>query len=157
MQDTQPERRKTKMWSTAARMEEKFQKDEQAQKDWLAEDNLKDFKDLENKISEDLIHLKGFKLSRDREDMSEKEYLTIYSYTLQLGNVPYMDKVLIIAEDGSFTMYKDGHQIPKSALRFIIHNHSSHFRSVSQVINAVAFLKNFQFKDNDAKTAPLKQ
>ena len=93
--------------------------------------------------------LPGFRLTLDKDEMDEKQYLTIFTCTPQNDLVFAMNNIIRISEDGTFIMYKQGNMIPKSKLLLIIHNHIDRFTRVNQMSNALALLKNLQVSNTD--------
>ena len=137
MKDVSVKKRTTNRSSSEAR---RIKYEEQTEA-WLASDRFTSLEDLKGKLSVDL--LPSFRLSLDMDEICEKNYITLFTYKSAMENN------IRIAEDGSFTMYKHGTKIPSSRLRGIIHDHRDRFTMVSQLLNAVAFLNNFQTEDND--------
>ena len=91
----------------------------------------------------------GFRLTLDKDEMDERQYLTIFTYMPHQDLMPAMDNILRITDDGTFVIYKHGARIPKSKLGGVIRDHKDRFTLVSQVTNAVAFLKNLQVEDSE--------
>ena len=87
--------------------------------------------------------LPGFRLTLNEDEMDERQYLRILTYTSQNYLIPAMDNIIRVSEDGTFIMYNHSNIIHKSKLQSI-HNHTDQFTSMSQVTNALALLKNLQ-------------
>ena len=85
----------------------------------------------------------------DKNSANGVQYLTIFTVASQQNVMPSMENVLKIIEDGTFEMYKCGCKIANSKLRYIIHDHKNRFTLVSQVLNAIDFLKNYQVDSHD--------
>ena len=142
MKNTGTKRRATTMSSSVARREDEWTKHEQETEVWLASDKFTSLDDLKEKLSLDMFP--HFRLTLDRDEMADKQYLTIFSYKPQQDLMPAMNSILRITDDGSFDMFKNGTRIPRSRLRNIIRDHQDCFTLVSQVMNALAFLKNLE-------------
>ena len=104
-------------------------------------DTFKSLKDLKKKVASDL--LPGFRLTLDKDEMDERQYITI-----QYDLIPAMDNIVRISKDCTFIMYKHSNIIPKSKLQSI-HIHIDRFTRVSHVTNALALLKYLQVSNSN--------
>ena len=147
MKNLSVKKRPTKMSSSAARREREQCQHEQNDKTWLASDKFTSLEDLNEKLSKDLPS--DFKVLLDKNSANGVQYLTIFTVASQQNVIPSMENVLKIIEDDTFEMYKCGCKIAKSKLRYIIHDHKNRFTLVSQVLNVIGFLKNYQLDSHD--------
>ena len=162
MKDLSVKKRPTKMASSAARREREQCQHEQNYKTWLASDKFTSLEDLNEKLSKDLSSdfkvlldknsangVQYLKVLLDKNSANGVQYLTIFTVASQQNVMPSMENVLKIIEDATFEMYKCGCKIAKSKLRYIIHDHKNRFTLVSQVLNVIGFLKNYQLDSHD--------
>ena len=127
------------MSSSGTRREDAWILNEQNTEPWLARGKFESLEDLKQKVATDL--LSGFRFTLNEDEMDEKQYHTIFTYTLQNDLIPTVDNNIRISEDGTFNMYKHSNIIPKGKLQSIL-IHTDRFTRMSQVTNVPALQKN---------------